>query len=136
MPQNRVFSSSPSSIVSTRLAKRVGGMVLVWLVAGAVVGAIANLGKGDVVALISHMIAGMLILPLLGLFLALIGARWNEALLGCLAGLGSGLVAGYGLPGGGSPDLSSLGLVFGGMMGGTVPVFIRLLHRHGTLRGR
>src|SRR6516165_669304 len=94
MPRNRVLSSTAKPALSPSLTKRLGGVVLVWLVGGAVVGAVATVGKGDLVALISHMIAGMLILPLVGMFLGLMGARWDESLLGCLAGFVSGLVAG------------------------------------------
>ena len=136
MPRNRVLSSTAKPALSPSLTKRLGGVVLVWLVGGAVVGAVATVGKGDLVALISHMIAGMLILPLVGMFLGLMGARWDESLLGCLAGFVSGLVAGRTLPQGGLPDLCSLGLVFGGMMGGTLPVFMRLLRKHWLLRLR
>jgi hypothetical protein len=49
-------------------------MSLTWLFLGAVIGAVRGLGTGQGTAIISMMIGGMVIMPVAGVFLGLIGA--------------------------------------------------------------
>jgi hypothetical protein len=88
------------------------------------------------VALVANIIAGMLLLPPLGLVLGLIGGRWNESLLGGLLGLTCGMAGRLVLPGMGVTSLASFGLLFGGMMGATLPLIFRLIRRHVFATGR
>src|SRR5215831_8574991 len=62
-------------------------MSLLWLGFGIVVGAVSALPDGDVVRIISGIIAGMIVFPVIGALLGVMGGRWRETLVGGVAGL-------------------------------------------------
>jgi hypothetical protein len=115
----------PSVLRST--ARRVRDMVLVWALFGVVCGLMIGWDQRSLVALVSGMIAGALVLPVLGAFLGVIGGQWKETLAGGLGGLVLGALAAA-LSGRGSmPHLAQVGMIFGGLVGATfLSLFARL----------
>src|SRR5947199_10415222 len=72
------FLQAPFRVV----AKRVLGMMTLWMIFGLVVG--SNLMPGNLISMLSGAIAGGIILPGLGLFLGLMGGPVKECLFGAL----------------------------------------------------
>src|SRR5262245_28460648 len=69
----------PTWILSLRsVAIAVFQMSLLWLGFGILVGAASALPDGDAIRIASGIIAGMIILPVIGALLGLIGGRWRE----------------------------------------------------------
>src|SRR5689334_14052602 len=77
------------------ILRRVRDMALLWLVFGGVCGACTALGRdGNLIGLVSTVLAGMIVLPVLGVSLGLIGGRVLPTLTGgCLGGLLGALFA-------------------------------------------
>jgi hypothetical protein len=73
------------------------------------------------------MLAGMVLLPLLGVGLAVLGGRGKEALIGGICGLAVG--AALGTRGGGTDIFmtSRVSLLVGGMVGATFPPLLSML---------
>src|SRR5947207_1986947 len=107
------------------LGRRVLRMSLTWLLLGAVIGIVDGLGKGQGIEILCMMIGGMIVLPIAGVFLGLIGgdARGSVAgaaggLLGCWSAKVTGVVAIQ-------PQCMSLIVIFGALVGATGFVFLR-----------
>ncbi len=106
--------------------KRVRDMAILWSVFGAVCGAAPELGRGgNLIGIVSGMIAGIIVTPLLGVVLALFGGQVKMTLLGGLWGAIIGASTGF-LGGAVSSSLTlNFGLLVGGMAGGTFPQVLR-----------
>jgi hypothetical protein len=131
-------ASPPRSLAATPgLGKRVLAMVGVWLLFGVVVGAGSQPGKASMIGVIAGIIAGVMVLPWLGLVLGLMGGRAQETLIGGLWALLVGAAAGLAS---GAADVlhwASACLVAGGLTGATFPVLYRVLRaclRHAATR--
>jgi hypothetical protein len=103
------------------ILRRVRDMVLVWLLFGGICGACSDLARsGSWVGIVSGVLAGMIVMPFLGVFLGLAGARVRPTLIGGGLGglLGALLATVVGSP---SPTMvASFGLILGGLTGGTI----------------
>jgi hypothetical protein len=99
-------------------------MVLLWFGVGALVGALSAPIDGGLVGFAAGALAGMIVLPALGAFFALVGGRWQESLLGAACGLGSAIA--YAIFSGYSPLAVSLLLLLGACAGATLPQMCRL----------
>jgi len=110
------------------LLRHAGNMTLLWLAFGVVVGTCLAPPGGGWVRLVSGTIAGMIVLPPIGLVLGMLGARWREALacgfvgllLGALAAAATAGSVGY---------AAAFGLIFGGLLGATFLAFFYRLPR-------
>jgi hypothetical protein len=113
---------------STRLSlgHRVLSMFLTWLFLGAVIGVIGGLGRGGL-QIVCMMIAGMVVLPIPGVLLGLIGGDAMGSVTGAAGGLLScGIVGCFGevpIP---SQAMNSV-VVFGALVGATGFLFVRLM---------
>jgi hypothetical protein len=102
-------------------------MTLLWLAFGALVGAGTAPPGAGTIGILSGAIAGMLVLPLLGTALGLMGGQFREALAGGLCGLAVGVaVAAFSTA---APWRfgADFGLLVGGLVGATFPRICRLL---------
>jgi hypothetical protein len=101
-------------------------MVLVWLLLGALVGPGCAPPDSGVVGIISGILAGLLVLPFLGVPLGLLGGRARESLLGGVCGLLVGTAVGL-LGEGAILAKVNPCLIAGGLVGATLPGMCRLL---------
>jgi hypothetical protein len=107
------------------ILRRVRDMVLLWVLFGGVCGACSPAARnGNLIGVVSGVIAGMIVLSFLGAGLGLVGARLRPTLVGgCFGGLLS-LLLGH-VAGTPSPlYLASFGLILGGLAGGTIGLMI------------
>jgi hypothetical protein len=82
--------------------------------------------SGGVIDLLAGVVAGIIVLSPVGVFLALLGARWQETLLCGAGGLTLGALAAK-LLGLHHAFAASVGLILGALLGGTlVALFYRL----------
>jgi len=97
------------------IGRRVGSMLGAWLLVGAVVGAMGEVG------LLAGDVSGMIICSILGIVFGLIGGDAIGTLV--VAGLlGLAAVAG-------APIDVRFGMMFGGLLGGTIRPWIRMSYR-------
>lgn len=111
------------------ILRRVRDMVLLWVLFGGICGACSPPARtGNLIGVVSGVIAGMIVLPFLGACLGLAGARLRPTLVGgCFGGLLSLLLAK--LAGTPSPlYMASFGLILGGLAGGTIGLMLWWLH--------
>jgi hypothetical protein len=102
-------------------------MFLTWLFLGAVIGVIAGLGKGGGFQIVCMMIGGMVVLPIVGLFLGLIGGDPKGSVTGAAGGLlGCGIIGFFG-ESPIQPQAMNLVVVFGALAGATGFLFVRLM---------
>lgn len=122
-------SSEAADVTVLRsLGRHAWNMTLLWLAFGVVVGACLTPPGGGWIRLVSGAIAGMIVLPPIGLLLGMIGARWRETLACGFVGLLLGALAGA--VGAGSVGYASaFGLVFGAFLGATFLAFFYRLPR-------
>jgi hypothetical protein len=108
------------------LAKRLRDLTLLWALFGAVVGACPGLTHGgDALGILSGALAGVILTPVLGVLIALLGGQAKPTLLGAIGGAMVGVLARFVA---GAPDgqlTAELGLLVGGMAGGTLPQMLR-----------
>lgn len=104
-------------------------MSLLWLTFGIVVGAASALPDGDVIRIISGIIAGMIILPVFGALLGLLGGRWRETLAGGVAGAIVGFGVGVATGQAEILALANVGLVGGAIVGATFLSFANHFRR-------
>jgi hypothetical protein len=109
------------------LGHRVLSLSLTWLCLGAVIGVVSARGTGGSIETVSMMIGGMIMLPIPGIFLGVIGgdARGSVAgvagaLLGCWSAKLGGAVAIQ-------PPVVSTIAIMGGLLGATIFLFVRFL---------
>src|SRR5947209_18447915 len=76
------------------ILRRVRDMALVWLVFGGACGACSDPARGgNLIGIASGVLAGMIILPFLGVFLGLAGGRIGPTLVGgCFGGAFAGFL--------------------------------------------
>jgi hypothetical protein len=104
---------------------RVRDMAILWALFGAVCGAAPELARGgNLIGLISFALAGVIVTPTLGVFIALLGGRVKPSLLGALWGAAMGALAGS-LGMGSASYALTVGLLVGAMAGGTLPQIVR-----------
>jgi hypothetical protein len=112
-----------SELSAGAILRRVRDMMLLWLFFGAVCGACLDLDReGTLLRIVSSVLAGMIVLPVLGAFLGLAGGRVRPTLLGGFCG---GVLAGVvgAVAGAVAPlYLVSFGVILGGLAGGTIGV--------------
>ena len=120
-----VRTTAPSGIVAAPLVaqpslpRRVLHMTALWTFFGTVMGLGMGLMEGGWIGVAAHVVAGLMIMPLLGMVLGLIGGPWRDAFLGAVSGAILGLAAGTFL---GNPNPVQIGyacLLVGGMVGAT-----------------
>ena len=104
-------------------------MTLLWFGLGIVVGILSAPPERGIVGMVAGAIAGIIVLPFMGVFLGLIGGQWRETLLGGLAGLilsfGIGVASGV-------PELrpvANVGLVGGALVGATFFSYVSYLRK-------
>jgi hypothetical protein len=102
-------------------------MVLVWLLFGVLMGVGTQPAEAGIISLIAGAIAGVLLLPWLGIVLGLMGGRARETLIGGLWGLLVGAVAAVAFGNEGVLHKASAGLVAGGLTGATFLQLYRAL---------
>jgi hypothetical protein len=106
--------------------RRVRNMALLWGTFGLIVGMVSARG-GDLIGILSGALAGVLVLPWLGVALGLIGGHPKATLLGSIWGLVVGALAGVLL---GEADLlgrATFCLILGALVGATYSVPFRLI---------
>jgi hypothetical protein len=121
------FSESAGLEALRGLLRHARNMMLLWLAFGVVVGACITPPGGGWIGLVSYALAGMIMLPPVGLLFGMIGARWRESLICGVLGLLLGALAG--LAGGQVGIASAFGLIFGGFVGATFLAFFYRLPR-------
>jgi hypothetical protein len=111
------------------ILRRVRDMALLWLLFGAVCGSCSETAsRGNLVGLISGVLAGMIVLPFLGVGLGLVGGRVPTTLVGgCFGCLVAGALAAM-IRSGPPLRFASFGLIVGGLIGGTFGVILWWLH--------
>src|SRR5262249_58027956 len=82
------------------LGRRVLKMTLLWLLFGALVGAVSQPLEMGLIGVVAGMIAGMIVLPIVGGCLGLVGGRVRPTAVGAVAGLVVGALGGLWLGGG------------------------------------
>ncbi len=109
------------------LGRRVLGMFFTWLFLGALIGVIGGLGMGGGIQIVCMMIAGMVVLPIVGVVVGLIGGDSKGSVAGAACGLlGCSLVGCFGaVPI--QPEATNVILVFGALVGATGFQFARFL---------
>jgi hypothetical protein len=104
-------------------------MTKLWIVLGILVGANTAAPDGNLLAVISGAIAGVLVLPWLGVVFGLLGGRvWDTvvgAACGCLLGAGLAALSSQ-VP---VPYLANVGLLGGAMGGATLSATVRRLRQ-------
>jgi hypothetical protein len=109
------------------LGRRVLDMFLTWLLLGAVIGAIAGLGKGGGILIVCMMIGGMAVLPIAGVLLGLVGGDAKGSIAGAAGGLlGCGIAGCFG----GvtiQPQAMNVIVIFCALLGATAFLFVRFL---------
>ncbi len=108
-------------------------MVSAWVVLGGVLGTITGLHVGGgAIGLVSHVIAGTIVLGVLGLILAPFSGRAKESLVGglcgCLVGLASGPIRGS-LS---AAEAVNLAVIIGGLVGATCWPWVRIVTAAGS----
>jgi hypothetical protein len=111
------------------LARCVRDMALLWLGLGAVVGAASTPPGGGVIGVVAFVIAGMIVLPVLGAALGLFGGRVTDTLIGAGFGGAVGALAALTLSAANPLFLVNLGLINGGIVAATFGGMIRLAQR-------
>jgi hypothetical protein len=107
------------------LGRRIRGTFLAWLVLGAVIGATG--GTGSPGAIVSGTIAGMIVLSVPGLLLAVLGGDVKGTLVGAAGGLLACLLLGLD-PGSSIHPLTMRFVVLvGALTGATCPLYLRAL---------
>jgi hypothetical protein len=102
-------------------------MFLTWLFLGAVIGVIVGRGQGGGFQIVCMVMAGMVILPIAGVLLGLIGGDAMGSVTGATGGLLSCGIAGcFGEVPIQSQAMSSV-VVFGALAGATGFLFVRLM---------
>jgi len=108
------------------LGRRILLMSLTWLIVGAVFGLIGGLENARVSEMIASMLGGMIVLPVLGVLLGLVGGD----LKGTIIGAGGGIIACLLVGPGGLGTSTALGggfmVIFGGLIGATFFPYVRL----------
>jgi hypothetical protein len=101
-------------------------MTLLWALFGAAAGASHYLVHGgNLIAILSGAIAGVLVMPVLGVPLALLGGQVKPTLLGGIWGAALGVLAGFVAGPSNAPVSPDFGLLVGGMAGATFPQMLR-----------
>jgi hypothetical protein len=106
------------------LGRRVLKMTLLWLLFGALVGAVSQPPEMGLVGVVAGMIAGMTVLPVVGVCLGLVGGRVRPAAAGAVAGLAVGALGGLWLGDGNVLRLAQIGLVCGALVGGSASALV------------
>jgi hypothetical protein len=116
----------PSPPHRSQLVKRVRDMALLWALFGALCGACPHLASGgNIIGILSSAIAGVIVTPVLGVLIALLGGQLKPTLLGGIWGAMIGVLAGFVGGAANAPLTADFGLLVGGMAGGTFPQVLR-----------
>jgi hypothetical protein len=109
-------------------------MSLTWVFLGAVIGAVHGLDKGRGPEIVFMMLSGMIVLPVLGLFLGLIGGDARGSVLGAAGGLLGSWLAGPVAAPAFHPQTTGLMMTIGAIAGATCFLFVRfLLWKYGMI---
>jgi hypothetical protein len=111
-------SRSAAGSIVRDVARRIPGMMAVWVGFGVLTGVSTAPGAGPI-ALAAGVIAGLIVLTPLGVVLAVVGGQWKGSLAGGLAGLTGVPVLG-GVADVPAASLVPVALIFGGLVGATV----------------
>ncbi len=125
------ISGLDAPVAAPPLLRRVLHMTALWTFFGAVMGLGMGLMEGGWIGVAAHVFAGLMIMPLIGLIVGLVGGPWREAFLGAVSGAALGLAAGQLL---GSPNPVQIGyacLLVGGLVGATFLENCRRMIRQG-----
>jgi hypothetical protein len=102
-------------------------MSLTWLFLGAVIGVFNGLDPGGAPAIVSMMLGGMIVMPIPGAFLGLIGGDARGSLGGSAASLLGWWIAHLGGAPALQPQVMSVIVVIGALGGATGFLFLRFL---------
>ena len=94
-------------------------MTLLWALLGAVIGVATAPPHGGLIGVLAFIIAGVIVMPPLGVVLGLIGGEVRPTLGGALVGAGVGALVGMLAAPGSTAFVASVGLIGGGMVGAT-----------------
>lgn len=109
------------------VGRRIFHMSLNWLFIGAMVGAVGGLRSGVLIDLVSGVIGGVIVLPVVGFFLGLIGGDAMGSVVGAVGGL---LGCWLAMPTGGillDPLKVEVVVVFGALIGATCFLYLQLV---------
>ena len=109
--------------------RRLASMAIAWLFIGTLVGAFnwLQLG-GGLIGFVSQIIAGMLVLSLLGIALTLLGGRAKESLSGGAFGMVAGSVMGLFISSSFSLwEVLNLSMLMGAITGATIVPWVRVM---------
>lgn len=116
------LSLSPAEPVRLpSLGWRVLHMAALWSFFGVVMGVGTGLFEGGWINVAAHVTAALLVLPLLGVILGLLGGPWREPFVGGVTGCLMGLNAGMLLEGLNPIQTGYACLLVGGLVGATFP---------------
>jgi hypothetical protein len=127
MSQHVVLAGMPFRLLNT------GKMMLLWAFFGTCIGAGCGPSDAGMVGIIAGMIAGVIIMPWLGLVLGLLGAEVRCTLIGGVQGTIVGLLAGVACGVTPIAYVVHSGLIGGALAGGTVPFVLGQFQRTGRL---
>ncbi len=115
----------PPGLTAGAILRRVRDMALLWLVFGAALGSRTDLARrGGVIGLVSGVLAGMIVMPILGVGLGLAGGQVRPTFIGALFGSAfAGTVAA--VSDAANPlSFAGFGIVLGGLVGGTISLVL------------
>lgn len=113
----------PPIVTVGAILRRIRDMACLWLFFGALVGACTPVARdGNLIGVVSGMLAGMIVLPFLGVGLGVAGGQVMPTLVGgtfgAVCAVGASLTQGSGS----FHDPLCFGVVLGGLAGGTISV--------------
>jgi hypothetical protein len=116
-----LFLAAPQPAIS--LWQRALHMAGLWLCIGAVVGFGIGAARDGVISVVANVLAGVIVMPVLGVLLALLGGRVRPTLIGGICGGAAGAAAGL------SGDAAgyfwaNAGLIAGATAGATLPTIL------------
>jgi hypothetical protein len=124
MPQQDTAEPAASFFSLQAIGINVARMTLLWLALGIMVGMLSSPFDEGIVRIVAGIIAGMIICPLIGAFLGLIGAQWRETLMGAIAGLGLGFCLGVASGVAEVRPLANVSMVGGALVGATFLTYL------------
>ena len=125
----------PASSASTTWGRRAAALIASWVMVGLAVGYLGRESAGaGIIGTVSNMIAGAIVLPVVGLPMLILGARGRETILGGSLGAIFATLSTFFTPSCASAQFMSLAVVMGALFATTGAPFVRLLIRGAVWR--
>jgi hypothetical protein len=113
----------PEIVTVGAILGRIRDMACLWLFFGALIGACTPVARdGSLIGVVSGMLAGMIVLPFLGVGLGVAGGQVMPTLVGGSFGAVCAVLAGFAHGSESFHDPLCFGLILGGLAGGTISV--------------